>query len=204
MDYQELKEKIFIYAYNEALDDATKRVVQESVKEKIKNNGSVRKCVRDYIVNTIEGKYPDFYETARKVAKEINIEGFSFGNIQKLINMTAKNIYISCFCNSELRDRFKKAHCPMDKRMIREVVKEYRKYIKKEEKDKSGINNRLTYIDEEDNKTQLWSELGWSKISWKSINSYPEENAYARYQDMVLFLAEKEGLSPLEYDFYKW
>ena len=77
-----------------------------------------------------------FLETAINVCKSINnYEGkpdtagnFSFGNAQKLINMTIKHIYLHTYTIDSLgfpsiRERFRYCHCPMDSIMLQDVWK---------------------------------------------------------------------------------
>lgn len=52
-----------------------------------------------------------------------NEEKFTFGNVQKLVNMTAKYMFLSAYENENKRVLFKHCHCPMDGIMIRAIRK---------------------------------------------------------------------------------
>lgn len=207
MEHKDIQNYIFDFAFNQALGDATRRTDAASCKEavlKSSENDSkpgVKELVRDYFDAIIEGKNHNFYKTAEEVVN-CKVKNFTFGNAQKLINMTVKYMYAACYKDEELRKRFETSHCPMDSRMKDKVVKQYKKVIK----DNDELSSALYYQQTDKNKKEVikskdWSKVSWSKIEQEDVRNYPSSNPYSRYQQMVCYLAKKIGISPLEYDF---
>lgn len=129
-----IDEKIFGFAYGMAFRDATMRNAfvrkdncgnKESDEEfsarkrKIKNK--CRDAVKCYIKDILDGRNYSPIEVIRDVSMSVAEFGFTFGNTQKLVNMTAKYFYLSCFLNEELKERFKDCDCPMDGIMITRI-----------------------------------------------------------------------------------
>lgn len=182
--------------------------IKEIKKKAIKLIGNkVKGIVKTYVDDIVNGNYYCFYATADDVSKKIssiNIEeakkvfnrdvdkklltevkdNFTFGNIQKLINMTAKYFYIMCYNNDDLCIKFKNCHCPMDSIMIKKVREKYKKQF-----NKNG---------------QLKPDVAWSKLE-KENNNIPE--AYVEFQRMIRELCGNEDQpykNPLEFDFIEW
>lgn len=191
-----LHESIFNFAYHEALHDATLQKAYVGKKEDISYDA--RDVVRRYINNILEGNQPDFMVTAQEVNKAVNDTNFTFGNIQKLINMTAKYIYMGCYTNSELRNNFACCHCPMDSFMIKIIRKEY---LKLNGNDRKDLLLRIP-VGENSYSTDA-SKISWSKIRFEENNSPTSRLVYENFQEMVSRLSEEEGVFPLEYDF-RW
>ena len=196
MDHNDLKDYIFDFAFNEALVDATRRTGAAGCKEKVLNS-EAKRIIKDYADAVLRGENPCFYGTATEVENSINEEKFTFGNTQKLLNMTIKYMYIACYNDERLRKLYASCHCPMDRRMKEKVIKQY----KEETKGNKELEAVLEYKCEDGTRSKDWEKVSWSKITKTLVSKYPEENPYTRFQKMVLYLAKKEGLSPLEYDF---
>lgn len=115
MKTEMIKERFFIFAYNEALRDATQMRAFKGEKKYLTGCTDARKTVKRYIDSVIDGTYPSFEETANCVMKQFNeyirnsrknekaLPVFSFENAQKLINMTVKYIYLSGYIKSDPR-----------------------------------------------------------------------------------------------------
>lgn len=168
------------------------------------DKSELRKCqeakniVRKYANDIINGKFLDYNEYL-KIADSLCTEfkdyikksegsdkepQFTFGNAQKLLNMTMKYLYIMCYNNNELRKNFKNCHCPMDRIMIDKVKKEFKNCSRKEKEENIGE----------------FKDKPWSKLTFE-----PEDiNAYKQFQDTVKSLAAKQKLFPLEYDYFLW
>ena len=204
-----MKEAIFNFAYNEALKDATLMRAFKGEKKYLFKCEEARKTVKDYIDSIIEpdGENLSVKETINTVADQFNnyIKAqcpkndnerpvFSFGNAQKLINMTAKYIFISGYAKKdedyqEFRERFKDCHCPMDTRMKNEAVDCF---------DKLDAEEAKEITDKYPNWKKLLKDTTWSRIDSKDLC------AYQCFQDIIKCLAAKEGIIPLEYDFQHW
>lgn len=104
--------------------------------------------------------------------------------------MTMKYLYIMCYKNNYLRDRFSACHCPMDGIMTDKVIN------KLKELKKNG-----------DSSVQKYTQRGYigflKNKSWSKLE-VSDKNIYEQFQKTVKFLADKENLSPLEYDYYLW
>lgn len=142
-----------------------------------------------------------FLKTAKKVIeafKEYRTgdSSFTFGNAQKLINMTAKYIALGIYMD-DCKENFQYCHCPMDGIMIEKVIAllEGRGGIRK----KFGLEKR-----------------GWKGVlrdtAWSKIEDSKE--GYDRFQLIVDALGGDESVleelgaqgpvSRLEFDFYVW
>ncbi len=195
-----MNSKIFNFIYNEAMTDAIRRTDCKGCKEVLMSSDEAKVIVKEYVDNTINGKKPDFYDVARRLTEDLKSKDkrFTFGNAQKLINITIKHFYLLVYKTDNenpasmiSRDVFAGCHCPMDRTMIRKVVLNYRAAIQndpieREKKIDCYINEAKTCRD--------WSNIAWSKID------YPNIELYERYQAMVTYLCNK-GIYPLEYDY---
>ena len=189
-----MNQYIFKFAYRAGLHDATAQQAypcKEGEQKKLRENKDAIKIVQSYIDSILNGAPEDFYEVAEKLVASFNafesknhLSGkFLFGNAQKLINITAKFMYLTVYANSHLRANFECCHCPLDRIMGRFVKKEAKKLTKPFPHEIEDIIKNKGW--------KVWDGT-WSKIS---------EDDYRNYQTMVTYLAEKEGLFPLEYDY---
>ena len=200
-----IKNKIFDFAYHEALNDATMQQAYSGNKNKIENNIDAKNLVKKYIDSILCGEDIDFYNIANQLLEQIGDNDFTFGNAQKLINMTAKYICISAYSDEKAAKNICKFHCPMDSKMISKVVATYRDAIKQ---DVSADKQILKLTD----KSESWSSVRWSKI--KENNGIHSIDTYKKYQKMVKYLSENTcfdsesgkqiKMSPIEYDFWIW
>lgn len=198
-------DKIFDFIYTIAMRDATLQKAYNLIgykatkgakkpndykKEVLLQNNVAKDIIREYIDNIISGNNPDFYFVEKAVEDSFSafIQGktylspFTFGNCQKLINMTVKYFYIVTYSNPTIRSHFNDCHCPMDNVMIKTVKSELKK-DNKPLKDFGVKNDDLK---------------SWSKI----VNSNTSQ--YEAFQKIVCYLAQKQGASPIEYDYLMW
>lgn len=185
-------DKIFDFIYTIAMRDATLQQAFDLTKSGLNKKADLLNCkeakkhVRKYIDDIIAGKKTDFYtvETDVETAFGQFIPGknFTFGNCQKLINMTVKYFYIVTYSDPTIRSHFNNCHCPMDNVMIKTVKSE----LKKDKKTLKDFG-----ITSDDLKS-------WSKI----VNSNTSQ--YDAFQKIVCYLAQKQGVSPIEYDYLMW
>ena len=205
ISYNELQKTIFDFSYGAALGDAIGQKAFEGNKKPLRNNEDAKNIAQTYIDAILEGKNPDFYETAkaleksfetyiknnRNAIKYIKKDGqpsnpvFRFGNAQKLMNMLAKNMFLLVYQNQPLRENFKQCHCPMDNEMIKAVKSELEQAC-----DEEARNLLAEY--------KKSKKSAWSRIEKENIMQY--EN----FQKCVLFLASQKGISPIEYDYWMW
>ena len=137
MDAQDM---IFEFAYNMAFHDATTRNAFLKRKEekddddafhkrKAAIRGYSKSSVKSYIDSIKKGDKPDPLMVILNICDEENTtNGLTFGNVQKLVNMTAKYMFLSAYVDSDIRDKFIMCHCPMDGVMMDWVKKHCTEY----------------------------------------------------------------------------
>lgn len=213
MEEPDLDEKIFDFAYLMALRDAT---VQQAFPSSGKGSKKLlikcteaREALSSYIESIFAGRPEDFYEVESKVEESFNaflkMHGssahFTFGNAQKLINMSAKYMYMATFGRPELRGRFAACHCPMDAILIRTVVSEADKKVSgnalsdEERRILQEFLNVCAPKPESGKGKHLWRGAPWSRVTVEH---------YREFQKAVCVLARAEGIYPLEYDYLHW
>lgn len=229
----DIDEKIFDFAYEMAMRDATMMKAYQGDKKAPKECKGAKEIVREYIDSLLNDTADNFYKAEDKFykvedefEKTINEElgnpqppKFTFGNCQKVINMTAKYIFIATYANKELRKNFENCHCPMDSIMINAVIGKLKEKIKEGELEYDGtkcesVNDFLEVINDKrelkiDNPNITYLRGSWSNIK-KGGETIPPQ--YALFQEVVKYLAEtykksepdKKGVSPIEYDYLIW
>lgn len=183
-----IDDSIFDFVYEIALRDATMRSAYVGPHENLikgEHAQRVKKYINEYISNILNGNYPNFYETESIVEKELEQYNFSFGNCQKLINMTVKYFYIATYKNSSKKKLFDKCHCPMDRIMIKKVIQ-----LSKETEILQIAKCDIKNID-----------CSWSKLE-KINDTIPIQ--YIKFQEAVSILAKQKGINPIEFDFVFW
>ena len=203
--YNELQKTIFDFSYGAALGDAIGQKAFEGNKKPLRNNEEAKVIARQYVDSIINGEKPDFYKAAEALQESFTryIEEnkseiiyitkggnpsspiFRFGNAQKLLNMLAKNMFLLVYQDELLRANFTQCHCPMDNIMINNIKKAL-----KIMNDKEAILLLTRYKNSE--------KLAWSRIETENLEQYEA------FQACVKFLASKQGLSPIEYDYWQW
>lgn len=188
---------LFDYAYGEALRDAINQQSFKGEKNYLYDCEEGKAVVRTYIDVIFKGEHPSFIDAEKKVEEQFNKfiksqrresnQVFSFGNTQKLINMTVKYIFVSAYAQSyeEFRQLFTDCHCPLDRRMAGTVRREFDKVD----------DESAQLIKESDPYKKINKDITWSKVDVETYNCY---------QQMVRLLAEKKNRIPIEYDFVKW
>ena len=128
---------------------------------------------------------------------EGRLEDITFGNIQKLVNISAKHSYIRAFLENmkvsgdwfvnpkSPRNNFRHCHCPMDRILMKRTLAEYRGKVR-------------SFVE------GCWSSIAWSKIVFGKTQNRFSISYYERFQDMVKELAASEGILPVEYDIVHW
>lgn len=185
-------DKVFEFIYTIAMRDATLQQAFDLTKSGLTKKSDLLNCtaakkyVRKYIDDIIAGKNSSFDTVEKDVetafGQFIPGKNFTFGNCQKLINMTVKYFYIVTYSDPAIRSHFNDCHCPMDNVMI--------KTVKRELKNKKPLKD-FKITSEELSKS-------WSKIMQGNTSQYDA------FQEIVKYLAQKQGVSPIEYDYLMW
>ena len=204
-----IQEEIFNFIYAMALRDATLQKAYEGEKAPLLDVSGAKKSTREYIDNLLCGKKTDFYSTVADIQESFRGKGyknFTFGNAQKLLNMTVKYVYIAAYSSQDyanFREKFRNCHCPMDNHMIECIIKQADDELKggteKGEKIRSALKKR------EDGEKIKNGEKGWKTFlrqSWSCISS-DDKMQYEVFQDIVRCLCG-EDLIPIEYDYIEW
>ena len=117
---------------------------------------------------------------------------FTFGNAQKLINMTVKYFYITTFNKDKTEKvKFQYCHCPMDEQMLNIVWKNKIK----------AANSWYAYG--KDGFKYSWSNEEFLKDN-KGKLSLPKR--YSEFQKAVRELVKNDKIAtmPIEYDYVNW
>lgn len=207
-DNKTMQDYLFDFAYGEALRDATLMKSFAGEKAYLKNCCEGKKVVREYVDGILSGSQEKTFDATENAVEEafnnfIEDNGgnqeFTFGNAQKLINMTVKYMFLSAYTQDDynsFRELFADCHCPMDSIMCQIVkdvfdrdVSEDAEIIKQNYKD-----GRKTW------KSKL--NVPWSGMKKDEDGRVPVE--YACFQEIVEYLAKKEKIYPIEFDYKYW
>ena len=218
---------IFDFAFNNAIRDAVLMMaytphpnkVKDFQKTQLLNCSAARTTVKNYIDSILDGKQinsviPVINETVNNFKVFLNSNypnypTFTFGNAQKLVNMTAKYFYMITYENKNLRSNFKNADCPMDGIMVNKVTAALKSITSQNteyEKLKEYYrNNYLKSLEQyglkpaKNPKTFTWYGPSWSKIDSECIEPYEF------FQKAVRFLMNTPSFKcedPLAFDFH--
>lgn len=214
-----LDDHIFNFIYGCALHDAVLQKAYEGERTWISKVSGAKMAVKKYIDRVVRGDFKNsdantkathekvFLETAIEVCNKINnsndkptnptVGRFTFGNAQKLINMTTKHVYAHTYSmnlleHDSIRDYFRHCHCPMDSIMLDKVWKEY----------KNSFDNSIRK-----------KELGNCECFHKSwgnedfnTNKQILPCRYKKFQEAINDIIDKNGgnIFPVEYDYIFW
>ena len=174
------------FAYKMAFNDATMRRAFEKNEDNDKTFTERKRrafdiskpIVKDYIDNIfLDNRSCKPLDVIVHVAyiNDNQHTGFSFGNSQKLVNMTAKYMFLSTYGDSagHLRKKFEACHCPMDGIMLGRLSE-------------MGI--------------KFGTNISWSKLKLDNNNA-PKE--YTWYQNSINELCSNvyKNYIPLELDY---
>ena len=193
-----IQDKMFNFIYTLSLRDALLRNAYKYPKKPLFNNIHARDILKNYVNDVLNGANYNFYEIEKEIENSFrNFLGnntFTFGNSQKLVNMTFKYAYLFCYKNNQLTKCFSHCHCPMDNIMINVVIDEIKNLQNKTltEKQKRILNS----LTSKGYKTFL--RKPWSQITQNNIDQY------TLFQNIVKFLADMQNITPLQYDYLMW
>lgn len=185
-----LKKELYEFAYSEAVDDSTRRSFSgKTTVENIRKNESAKEAICSYVTKGIKKgvDLSDFLVCCDTVLDSIDDPDFSFGNAQKLINMTVKHLFISCYLDKTYRNSFKSFDCAMDRLMIHKVWMKYKTVFPNDKETRIFVLKGIRTSD-------------CSKIAWSDLDKSEGIDIYLKYQNMIRNLAKKEGVSPIEWE----
>ena len=211
MNDSERNNAIFDFAYSMAMLDATQRTNAAESKDDYldfdnRNSKKAKSIVNKFVNETLDGKQIDFYGIAKDVVDEFHQidDKFTFGNAQKLINMSAKYLYIMSYNTkgNRVSSKFEHFHCPMDRIMIEKVTRAYKAFLDSNSIDKKQ-DETINFLVIENGivkRTMDWNKVAWSNLSFDDNDI----QIYKKYQNMVSFFAGRKQLSPIEFDLKYW
>ncbi len=195
--HNDMSNHIFKFIYNEALRDTVMQKAFSGEKAWIKELNMPKELLKTHIDKILNNGFTDpekydkdFLETANSICKEIG-NGFSFGNAQKLINMTVKHFYSICYYDPCLRENFRYCHCPLDSIIIKKVWRMY--------KDGFGTKARKDKLKGYDFFLAAWGKEGEGEAL---TEKFPER--YKIFQQAVKDLIGDGDLYPIEFDYENW
>mgnify|MGYP006988845061 CR=1 FL=1 len=175
--------KIFNFAYYMAFRDATMRNAYPRFdgedddhyhKRKQRVAEESKDAVQKYIEAIFDNKQPDPRTVICGICDESY--GFTFGNAQKLVNMTAKYMFIASYQDDQKRELFASCDCPMDSVML-------------------GV------VKERCPEASWKADFSWSRMT-SDAGRIPI--VYTEFQEWVKSIANDEGVMPLEVDYLFW
>jgi len=136
-----INDSIFNFIYIAAVHDATLQKAYVGKKAWIATETEQAKgMLKKHVEDVLSGKYTEskkteydkaFLKLACNISEQINEVGkklgfektnqFTFGNAQKLINITLKYFYILTYQNPAEKAKFSCCHCPMDSILLEEM-----------------------------------------------------------------------------------
>lgn len=198
---------LFDFAYKMALRDAVLQKAYEDEKKHLEENYAAKNIIKKYIKSIFDNKQPEFKRISKEVEESFEefhkgkqYAQFSFGNTQKLINMTAKYMFIATYNEGKKRKLFDCCHCPVDRIMLKKVAE---RIDDLPEEDKNKLREKVPIIKGNNGKEVRLFDKGWKSVftePWSQIT----EDRYDAFQAIVKHLAENKRLSPIEFDYVYW
>ena len=205
---QLLSDKVFDFIYICAMRDAILQKAFIGEKAWIDKIDKPKHILRTYIDKILNQEFKTqachdafFLKTVNEICKEINSfkpdyakDVFSFGNAQKLINITAKYIYGICYSHPQLRTGFQYCHCPLDSIMLNKVWKMY--------KEQYGEDMRKRKLCSSEFFCQSWGSEGQQGNTQPELSKFPIR--YTKFQSAVNDIIGEGTLYHLEFDYLFW
>ncbi len=196
-------------------------------KNKLCDLHSPKEKIKEFVDRILFGNpftdFDDYKNSFVTIANEVKelfknkdgVEEFTFGNVQKLMNMTLKHIYICTYGNPAFRDRFKYCHCPIDSQLATHLIQIELKYTGDNDERFRNDKPLLKKLSEEE-KTLLSTPLISCiqniscsvETTWSNMNSEKDIDNYIEIQRKIFDIVDKGegkfGLNSLEFDYFVW
>ncbi len=201
-DQQAIKKEIFDFIYICAMHDAILQKAFKGEKKWVQKNETPKNILNSYLSKVLNNEFSSqenhdkfFLETVNKICSEINnnkpqnteTDIFSFGNAQKLINITVKHIYTFCYNDPSLREGFRFCHCPVDIIMLEKVWHLCKGNFE------LGKNKDFC---------KPWGSEGITDNTQPELNEFPAR--YALFQEAIKHLIGCGDMFPIEFDYVEW
>lgn len=202
-----IKQYLIIFAYQMALNETTVHGAYTGYTNGLGSISYGAEHIKEYIRDIYDEKNPDFYELAEQLREDFKDHpGFTFGHIQRLINTTAKYMYLGTYQNLDNRNVFKCCHCPMDKDMIHRITSGYKQLM---DDYPDEIDRDCYYFIINGKKSHAWDAITWNTIDF-DIDGINSIEVYNKFQEMARILAEAlskdstEEILPIELSIIDW
>lgn len=210
---------VFDFIYGCSLRDA---ILQKSFVGKRtwigKDVPEAQACVKRYIDRVLKGDFKRddevdkklhdkvFLQTAIEVCQVINNSPkkpstagkFTFGNAQKLMNMTVKHVYAHTYSihtvgYASIREHFRYCHCPMDQKMMKKV---WESFAQNKQEDELGYKSQNSFC-------KSWGSEDFD-VDKGGKEILPDR--YVSFQNAIKKIISKAGgdVFPIEYDYLVW
>ena len=159
--------------------------------------GTCNEATTNEAIDNIVNYFDDYNNEQEQTQRR-----FKFGNAQKLVNMTAKYVYIATYDRADLRNHFENCHCPIDSKITKKIIDLLNEYKAISEATRNQINDLFNSYKREQriNRQSLPTML--KNMAFSKITS----DEYSLCQDIIrlIVLDDDEIESPLEFDYKYW
>ena len=199
---------IFDFCYELALQDATIRSAFTGPLVDIRNINGIKVIIESYIsalfnVNEDIPKPIEVINSIVELLRDYNdrkesTKQFRFGNVQKLVNMTVKYLYIKAYNCNILRCRFNNCHCPIDSQIIGKL----KRYLVNNEDAYNRWNARLVEYRQKGLIKRRSIDTMLNNISFSNIN----QHEYQLCQEIIDSIVENDDeiTNAIEFDYKYW
>lgn len=211
-----MNDTVFNFVYGCAMHDAILQKAFDGEKKWVGQVAEAKTILRGYVDKVLNGEFSTnslttktqhdacFLATANAICTAINNSSmkaadagtFSYGNAQKLINMTMKHLYAHTLKNPALRECFRFCHCPVDSIMLSEIWKMYDKTF--------GRKKRGEDLGPSTEFLAPWGNEGVHNAMQAQLSEFPER--YTKFQNAILTIIDYEAgdIFPIEFDYLIW
>lgn len=207
-DKETISNKIFEFIYGCAMRDAVLQKAFIGEKAWVKDVEESKIILKRYINKVLRNEFENqedhdkiFLKTANDICKAINnkkpdyaTDIFSFGNAQKLINITVKHFYSLCYYDQNLRDSFRYCHCPLDLIMLKKIWEMYKETFGNEARRNKLISTKFF--------CQSWGNEGVQENIQPELFSFPDR--YMKFQSAIRDIIGNDNLYSVEFDYLIW
>ena len=182
---EEMKNVVFNFCYEMAVNDAMNRVSDKGEKDEVLKNDEIKNIIKEYVERIIKGEKLNFCNKVKSIEeiKYKDDKSLNFSRIQKLINMTVKYVYMQYYDNKIIRQRFGNCGAPMDSYMIQFVYDSYLVIFGKKPEFRKGL-------------------------SWSTLKDETEYNLYQDAIDTIIMdeniIGDHEMINRIEFDYMFW
>ena len=178
-----INDAIFDFAYEIALNDLYWRGGDnQGLKDKVTKTDAIKNAINGFANSVVDGNAnkESTLNTIQYISEKVSIaetneQHLTFGNAQKLVNMTLKYLYMGYY--RDKRENFRFCHVPMDSIMLSLV---------------------LSKMPDGDKKNEVRKITSWAKLSSS------DEAKYQTFQEAIEELIQGTKYFPIDFDLLFW